>query len=99
MLISKFVSDGAWHHLAWTRRFKHITLTLDKTSTAQADLPGGDSEFNTAQEPVVHVDIAGFPAGVSQVKGKVVPAGNVLIKTILARCWYISVSFSVNIVQ
>ena len=65
-----FVADGEWHHLVWTRRFKRITLTLDDTSTAQADLPGADSKFDIAQGPVVYVDIGGLPAGVSQVKGK-----------------------------
>lgn len=69
-LISKHVSDGDWHHVAWTRRYKHITLVLDGVSTAQADLPGADTEFNAAQEPVVSVDIGGLPAGVSQAKGK-----------------------------
>ena len=70
MLINKFVSDGDWHHLIWTRRFKRITLTLDETSLAQADLPGADSEFNSAQGPVVRIDIGGFPSAVSQVKGR-----------------------------
>ena len=70
MLVNTFVSDGDWHHVAWTRRYKRITLTLDGVSTAQADLPGADAEFNIAQEPVVSVDIGGLPAGVSQAKGK-----------------------------
>ena len=70
MLINTPVSDGDWHHVTWTRRYQRITLMLDGTSTAQADLPGADSEFNAAQEPVVSVDIAGLPAGVSQAKGK-----------------------------
>ena len=70
MLGNTFVSDGEWHQLVWTRKFKRITLTLDETSTAQADLPGAESEFNVAQGPVVYVDIGGFPAGVSQIKGK-----------------------------
>ena len=69
-LINTPVSDGDWHHVAWTRRYKRITLTLDGASTAQADLPGADTEFNIAQEPVVSVDIGGLPAGVSQAKGK-----------------------------
>ena len=54
----------------WTRRFQRITLILDETATAQADLPGADSEFNFAQGPLVLIDIGGFPAGVSQPKGK-----------------------------
>lgn len=70
VLINTPVSDGVWHHVAWTRRYKRITLTLDGASTAQADLPGADAEFNAAQEPVVFVDIGGLPAGVSQAKGK-----------------------------
>ena len=70
MFINTPVSDGDWHHVAWTRRYKRITLTLDGASTAQADLPEADSEFNAAQEPVVSVDIGGLPAGISQAKGK-----------------------------
>ena len=70
MLINTPVSDGDWHHVVWTRRYKRITLTLDGASTAQADLPGADAEFNIAQEPVVSVDIGGLPVGVSQAKGK-----------------------------
>lgn len=70
MLINRPVSDGDWHHVAWTRRYKRVTLTLDGTSMVQADLPGADAEFNAAQEPVVTVDIGGLPAGVSQAKGK-----------------------------
>lgn len=70
MLINRPVSDGDWHHVTWTRRYKHITLTLDGTSTAQADLPGADTEFNAAQDPVISVDIGGLPAGVAQAKGK-----------------------------
>ena len=72
MLINKFVSDGDWHLLVWNRRFKRITLTLDEKSSAQADLPGADAQFNAAQESVVLVDIGGFPAGVSQAKGRVI---------------------------
>lgn len=70
VLINTPVSDGGWHHVAWTRRYKRITLTLDGAYTAQADLPGVDAEFNIAQEPVVSVDIGGLPTGVSQAKGK-----------------------------
>ena len=70
VLINTPVSDGDWHHVAWTRRYKRITLTLDGASTAQADLPGADAEFNAAQEPVVSVDIGALPAGVLQAKGK-----------------------------
>lgn len=70
VLINRPVSDGDWHHVAWTRRYKRVTLTLDGASMAQADLPGADAEFNAAQEPVVTVDIGGLPAGVSQAKGK-----------------------------
>lgn len=70
VLINTPVSDGDWHQVAWTRRYKRITLTLDGASTAQADLPGADAEFNIAQEPVVSVDIGGLPTGVSQAKGK-----------------------------
>lgn len=54
----------------WTRRFQRITLILDGAFTAQADLPGADSVFNTAQGPLVIVDIGGFPAGVWQPRGK-----------------------------
>lgn len=74
-MINKLVSDGNWHHVAWTRRFKRITLTLDETFTAQADLPGANSEFSVAQRPVVRVDIGRFPPGVSQAKGKVIQGG------------------------
>ena len=71
MLINTPVSDGDWHHVTWTRRYNHITLTLDGASTARADLPAGaDSVFNASQESVVSVDIGGLPAGVSQAKGK-----------------------------
>lgn len=68
-MINKVVSDGEWHHITWTRRYKHITLALDGRSTAQGDLPGADTQFDAAQEPVVSVDIGGLPAGVPQVKG------------------------------
>ena len=71
MLINRPVFGGDWHHVTWTRRYKHMTLTLDDMFTAQADLPGVETEFNTAQEPVISVDIGGLPAGVTQAKGKV----------------------------
>lgn len=71
VLINRPVYGGDWHHVIWTRRYKHITLTLDDMFTAQADLPGVDTEFNTALEPVISVDIGGLPAGVTQAKGKV----------------------------
>ena len=69
VFINKLVSDGDWHHLLWTRRLKRITLTLDETFTVQADLPGAESVFNTAQGPVIYVDIGGFPTGVTKVTG------------------------------
>ena len=70
VLINRPVSDGDWHHVTWTRRYKNVTMTLDGTFTAQTDLPGVDTVFNTAQDPVILVDIGGLPAGVTQAKGK-----------------------------
>ena len=69
MFINQLVSDGDWHHLLWTRRLKRITLTLDGTFTVQSDLAGAESVFNTAQGPVIYVDIGGFPTGVTKVTG------------------------------
>ena len=46
-----------------------MTLTLDGTFTVQADLAGAESVFNTAQGPVIYVDIGGFPTGVTKVTG------------------------------
>ena len=69
MFINQLVSDGDWHHLLWTRRLKRITLTLDGTFTVQADIAGAESVFNTAQGPLIYVDIGGFPTGVTKVTG------------------------------
>ena len=69
MFINQLVSDGDWHHLLWTRRLKCITLTLDGTFTVQADVAGAESVFNTAQGPLIYVDIGGFPTGVTKVTG------------------------------
>ena len=69
VFINQLVSDGDWHHLLWTRRLKRITLTLDGTFTVQADVAGAESVFNTAQGPVIYVDIGGFPTGVTKVTG------------------------------
>ena len=69
MFINQLVSDGDWHHLLWTRRLKRITLTLDGTFTGQSDLAGAESVFNTAQGPVIYVDIGGVPTGVTKVTG------------------------------
>ena len=63
------MSDGDWHHVTWTRRYKRITLDLDNRMRAQGDLPGADGQFDTAHDPVVSVDIGGVPAGVTQPKG------------------------------
>ena len=63
------MSDGDWHYVTWTRRYKRITLDLDGMMTAPGDLPGADGQFDAAQDPVVSVDIGGVPPGVPQPKG------------------------------
>ena len=71
--------------MTWTRRFQRITLILDGTFTAQADLPGADSVFNMAQGPLVIVDIGGFPAGVLQAKGKSLLKNIAVIRSAMRR--------------
>ena len=71
--------------MTWTRRFQRITLILDGTFTAQADLPGADSVFNMTQGPLVIVDIGGFPAGVLQAKGKSLLKNIAIIRSAMRR--------------
>lgn len=105
MLINRPVSDGDWHHVTWTRRYKHITLTLDGTSTGQADLPGADTEFSAAQDPVISIDIGGLPAGVTQAKGKLLFAifesclsyGSVYYHALVREVKRVESSFSSNL--
>ena len=67
---SSRVSDGRWHYLQWSRRYNHVTVTVDGV-TSEGDMPGSQTAvLNVVHNRVVHVHIGGFPYGSSSVKGK-----------------------------
>lgn len=69
IVINKPVSDGLWHNVTWSRRYKRMRVTVDSEPVQEVDVQGSQTvlDVTTGQEIFVH--IGGFPYSPATAKG------------------------------
>ncbi|KAK3713436.1 hypothetical protein QZH41_012473, partial [Actinostola sp. cb2023] len=61
IVIDKPISDGLWHNVTWSRRYKHVRMVVDGTHVKETDIQGSQSVLDITTGHSIYVHIGGFP--------------------------------------